>query len=143
MQTEFTPVISFFGGTLIGLAAIILMAANGRIAGISGIIMQLLPPSINRANITTCIAFIAGLLVAAPILKLATGSPPTSTAVASPLFLVVAGLLVGFGTGTGNGCTSGHGVCGLSRFSIRSLVATITFIVTGGITVYVIRHLIG
>lgn len=143
MQTEFTPLMSLIGGMLIGLAAVVLMATNGRIAGISGMLTQLLPPSINRSKAITSIAFIAGLIIAAPALKLITGTATESTMVAHPVLLILAGLIVGLGTGTGSGCTSGHGVCGLSRFSIRSVIATATFLVTAMITVYIVRHIVG
>ena len=143
MHTEFTPVMSLAGGMIIGLAAVILMATNGRIAGISGILSQLLPPSASKSTLPTGLAFVAGLLLAAPLFKLVTGTAPLSTMVASPLLLIIAGLIVGFGTGTGNGCTSGHGVCGLSRFSSRSMVATAIFMLFAGVTVYVLRHIIG
>ncbi len=143
MQTEFTPLMSLIGGMLIGVAAVVLMATNGRIAGISGMLTQLLPPSIDRSKATTSIAFIVGLIIAAPTLKIITGTAPESTMVAHPIFLVVGGLIVGLGTGTGSGCTSGHGVCGLSRFSVRSVIATATFLVTAIITVYIVRHMSG
>ena len=143
MQTEFTPLLSLIGGMLIGLAALVLMATNGQIAGISGIVSQVLPPSINRSKAITSAAFIVGLLLAAPAVKIMTGTLPEATMVAHPVLLVIAGLVVGLGTGTGNGCTSGHGVCGLSRFSTRSLIATVTFMLTAAITVYIVRHIVG
>jgi len=143
MQTEFTPLLSLIGGMLIGAAAVLYMATNGRIAGISGILTQLLPPSVDRSRIAIGAAFIVGLLLAAPIIRLITGSMPDSTMVAHPILLIIAGLLVGLGTGTASGCTSGHGVCGTSRLSKRSLIATGVFMLTAFITVYVVRHLIG
>jgi len=142
MKTEFTPLMSLIGGMLLGLGAVTLMVMNGRIAGVSGILSRFMPPVTDRSDIPTAIAFIIGLLLAAPLLTLLTGSLPASTMVASPWLLIIAGLFVGFGTGTGSGCTSGHGVCGLSRFSYRSLAATLTFMLMAAITVYLIRHVL-
>lgn len=143
MQTEFTPLMSLIGGMLIGLSAVALMATNGRIAGIGGMLRHLLPPDIQRNNLIISSAFITGLIITVPLIKLLTGSVPVPTMVASPLMLIIAGLIVGLGAGTGNGCTSGHGVCGISRLSARSIVSTITFMVAAFITVYVLRHIIG
>ena len=137
--TSFTPVASMIGGALIGLSAVMLMALTGRIAGVSGIAARLLPPY-EDDQLAGRLAFVAGL-VAAPLVTLAaTGRLPLQTIAAGPLTLVLAGLLVGFGSVWGNGCTSGHGVCGLSRLSMRSLAATLTFMATGIFTVFVMRH---
>src|SRR5215470_17244647 len=137
--TSFTPIASAAGGALIGLAAVLLMALRGRIAGVSGIASRLLPPYEDR-EFSGRLAFVAGL-VAAPILVwLASGHFPAQSIEAATPVLVLAGLLVGFGSVWGNGCTSGHGVCGLSRLSVRSLVATLTFMATGFATVFVARH---
>lgn len=132
---------------IIGLAAVLLMATNGRIAGISGIVSRLLPPwpsadGQNKSHYYVPLAFVIGLLLALPLTKIITGGVPAQTMVASQPALILAGLLVGFGSGYGNGCTSGHGVCGISRVSARSIIATITFMATAAITVYVIRHVI-
>lgn len=143
MQTEFTPLLSFLGGAIIGLAAVLLMATNGKIAGVSGIIATLLPPGVNKIDLPPALAFVIGLLMAIPLYQLVTGSLPQSTMVAGLAILPVAGFLTGFGASLGNGCTSGHGVCGLSRMSARSIVATAIFMLTAFITVYVLRHLIG
>ena len=143
MQTEFTPLLSLGGGALIGLSAVIMMAANGRIAGISGILSQLLPPGRSSGGLAPGILFIIGLLISAPLYHLATGHPPAQTVSGNLVLLVLAGVLVGFGAVHGNGCTSGHGVCGISRLSPRSIVATITFMATAFVTVYVLRHIIG
>jgi len=146
MTSEFTPLSSLLGGMIIGLAALVLMAANGRIAGISGIVSRLLPPwgeEQNRHELLAPLAFVIGLLLAAPATKLITGEFPSQVMVASAPLLVLAGVLVGFGSGYGNGCTSGHGVCGISRASSRSIIATATFMLTAGVTVYVLRHVIG
>lgn len=142
MQTEFTPLLSLFGGALLGLAAAILMATNGRIMGVSGIVSRFIPPVSDRTGVVPALTFIVGLLLAAPILKLLSGSLPDTTMVAGPFMLIFGGLLVGFGAGAGSGCTSGHGVCGLSRLSIRSMAATGVFMLTAAITVYVVRHII-
>lgn len=138
--THFTPLASLGGGVLIGLAAALLLLANGRIAGISGIAGGLLRPA--QGDIGWRLAFLLGL-VAAPLGWLAFGAMPPAQIDNSPLLLTVAGLLVGVGTRFGSGCTSGHGVCGIARLSPRSLTATACFIVAGFVTVFVIRHVIG
>lgn len=139
-MTEITPWDSAAGGALIGLAAVWLMAANGRIAGISGIVNRLLPPYTDTL-MADRLAFVIGLVVA-PLAVISAGGSIVQTVSENLVLLVVAGVLVGFGSTIGNGCTSGHGVCGLSRFSKRSLVATIVFMGTGAMTVYVMRHVI-
>lgn len=143
METLFTPFLSFGGGMLIGVSALILLATNGRIAGISGILSRVLPPSIDKANIWQGLLFVLGLLVAAPIFHLVSGNPPEQVVSDNFLQLAAAGILVGFGSVYGNGCTSGHGVCGISRLSIRSIIATVTFIFTGIVTVSLLRHVFG
>lgn len=140
METEFTPFMSLLGGALIGLSAVILMVAHGRIAGISGIISRLLPPSAHKADMPMGLTFIAGLLLAVPIWHFISGAPPAQIISTNLPLLALAGLLVGFGSVLGNGCTSGHGVCGISRLSSRSIVATITFMITAFVTVWVLRH---
>jgi uncharacterized protein len=134
-MTEFTPLASLAGGMMIGLSAVLLMLWEGRIAGISGIAGRLLPPYRD--------GFVIGL-VAAPLSMIAIGGVEVSQTVSSnvPLMLA-AGLLVGFGSVWGNGCTSGHGVCGLSRLSTRSFVATGVFMATAFVTVFLVRHVIG
>ncbi len=143
MQTEFTPFLSLGGGALIGLSAVIMMAANGRIAGISGILSQLLSPEKGRTGLVQGIIFIVGLLVATPLYHMASGHPPAQIVSDNLSLLAVAGILVGFGAVLGNGCTSGHGVCGISRLSQRSIIATLTFMATAFVTVYVLRHMVG
>lgn len=138
--TAFTPVASFLGGALIGVAAVMLMAATGRIAGISGIASRLLPPYADR-EFAGRLAFILGIAAVPLLVLLLTGAAPVPTIEATPPALALAGLLVGFGAVWGNGCTSGHGVCGLSRLSLRSLVATGVFMATAIATVFVTRHL--
>lgn len=135
---HFTPWASLAGGVAIGIAAAMLVLLNGRIAGVSGILGGLLGPS--RGDIAWRVSFIAGL-VAAPAVYQLVGELPTPTIEAGYPLLVLAGLLVGAGTRYGSGCTSGHGVCGVSRFSPRSLAATLCFMGAGFATVFVARHL--
>ena len=137
-MTEFTPVQSAIGGVLIGLAVAWLMIANGRTAGISGIVNRLLPPVDDAWPERQ--AFVAGLLVA-PFIYLAAGGTIIQTVPDDFILLGVAGILVGFGTTLGNGCTSGHGVCGIASLSPRSAVATLVFMATGMATVFIVRHL--
>jgi uncharacterized membrane protein YedE/YeeE len=139
IATPFTPIASLLGGLLIGLSAVLLMWATGRIAGISGIAARLFPPYEDR-ELSGRLAFVVGLIAAPVLVRLVTGSMPEQTIAAGTPILVAAGLLTGFGAVWGAGCTSGHGVCGLSRLSVRSLVATVTFMATGIATVYVMRH---
>jgi uncharacterized membrane protein YedE/YeeE len=139
VTTSFTPIASVVGGALIGLSAVLLMACSGRIAGVSGIASRLLPPYEDK-DFAGRLAFVAGL-VAAPLLAwLVTGGRPGLSIQAGAPVLVIAGLLVGFGSVWGNGCTSGHGVCGISRLSMRSLVATGIFMATAIVTVFLVRH---
>ncbi|MFY0691245.1 MAG: YeeE/YedE family protein [Paracoccaceae bacterium] len=143
METEFTPFASLIGGMLIGVSAVILMGLNGRIAGISGIASRLLDARLGGAEERPGLFFILGLLVAVPAYAFVTGAFPIQTVSGNLPLLALAGLLVGFGSVFGNGCTSGHGVCGLARLSSRSLVATLTFMATAFVSVYVLRHVIG
>lgn len=136
---NFTPLSALLGGALIGLSAAIFILLNGRIAGISGIMGGLLKPA-NKTDALWRGAFVAGLLLA-PWLYQRFSPLPESTIDTPWPVLIVAGFLVGFGSRLGSGCTSGHGVCGISRLSTRSIVATLTFMATGGITVLVVRHL--
>jgi hypothetical protein len=140
-MTEFTPVASLAGGALIGLAAVILLAFNGRIAGVSGILFRLLPPYADGETPSRA-AFIAGLVAAPLIMGAVTGAPILQTVSGNLPLMAVAGLLVGFGSAWGAGCTSGHGVCGLSRLSARSIAATLTFMATGVATVFLVRHVL-
>lgn len=136
-MTDFTPLQSLLGGALIGLSAVLLMALHGRIAGMTGILSGVIPPL--APDWQWRAAFLAGAIVAPVIYLLAGGTiafdVPVSTGV-----LVVGGLLVGIGVHFGNGCPSGHGICGLARLSPRSLVAVLTFMATALITVYLARH---
>ncbi len=137
---HFTPLASLAGGALIGTAAAMLVLLNGRIAGISGVLGGLLRPS--KGDIGWRAAFVLGLL-GAPSVCLLFAVLPRPQIEAGYGTLVLAGLLVGLGTRYGSGCTSGHGVCGLSRLSPRSLVATVAFMGGGFATVFVVRHLLG
>jgi uncharacterized protein len=125
--TQFTPLASTIGGALIGVASVMLMLFSGRIAGISGILGRLFPPFAG-ADPRGAAAFVIGF---------------SQTVSDNASLMTVAGLLVGFGAAYGGGCTSGHGVCGMSRLSFRSVVATAIFMGTGFVTVFVIRHVIG
>lgn len=136
----FTPWSALAGGLLIGVAVAMFLLFNGRIAGVSGILGGLLKPA--RGDIAWRAAFVLGL-IASPALYALFASRPGLQIAASNGALILAGLLVGVGTRYGSGCTSGHGVCGLSRFSVRSLVATLSFMAAGFATVFVIRHLFG
>ncbi|MBR7633071.1 YeeE/YedE family protein [Janthinobacterium lividum] len=135
---HFTPWASLAGGMLIGLAAALLILFNGRIAGISGILGGLLWP--RSGDLGWRIAFLAGLIGTPLLYQLWQALPPVQIDAGTPA-LIVAGLLVGVGVRYGAGCTSGHGVCGLSRLSPRSLAATIAFMAAGFLTVYLLRHL--
>jgi uncharacterized membrane protein YedE/YeeE len=137
---QFTPYSALIGGALIGLSASLFVLLNGRIAGISGILGGLLHPQ--GSGVVWRLAFLTGL-IGAPVLYQFMASQPTITVDADNILLICAGLLVGVGTRYGAGCTSGHGVCGLSRLSIRSLVATLTFMTVGFATVFIMRHVIG
>ena len=136
----FTPGSALIGGMLIGIAAAMFLLLNGRVAGISGILGGLLKPT--SGDIGWRVTFVAGL-IAAPLAYSLFAVLPRLQIDASYGALVLAGLLVGVGTRYGSGCTSGHGVCGLSRLSMRSLVATLMFMGAGFATVFVVRHLLG
>ena len=137
---NFTPWSSLAGGVLIGLAAALFVLMNGRIAGISGVLGGLLQP--RAGDIAWRLAFVAGILLAPTLYGIVTALPAATIEADYPV-LIAAGLLVGVGTRFGSGCTSGHGVCGLSRLSPRSLVATMSFLAAGFATVFVTRHLLG
>jgi hypothetical protein len=141
-MTEFTPIASTVGGVLIGIASVLLLALNGRIAGVSGIVGGIFGggPSTARA---WRVAFLVGLLGGGLLGPLLVRAPFGAGPVGSLPLLVVAGLLVGVGTQLGGGCTSGHGVCGMSRLAPRSIVATLVFMAVAAVTVFVVRHVLG
>jgi uncharacterized membrane protein YedE/YeeE len=138
---NFTPVSALIGGALIGLGVVVLMVANGRIAGISGIVGGIVQP--DGPEWRWRLGFVAGMVGGAALAMVAGVAPETIAVTGSLPLLIGGGLLVGFGTRLGSGCTSGHGVCGLARLSPRSLVATLIFMATGAATVFVMRHAIG
>jgi uncharacterized protein len=142
IETEFTPLAATAGGVLIGLSAVLLMAMIGRIAGISGIAGAVLPPR-PAADWGWRVAFVIGLVAGPVVVMLLSGSPPPIQFPMGPVVMAAAGFLVGIGTMLGNGCTSGHGVCGIARLSVRSLAATATFMAAAIIVVFLVRHVIG
>lgn len=136
---NFTPWPALAGGALIGLAAALFINLNGRVMGASNVIAGLIPP---RADAPLRLSLIAGLL-AAPFLLRPLGAAIPPVIEKGTLTLIVAGLLVGFSTRLGAGCTSGHGICGIARLSPRSIVATLVFMLTGIVTVFIVRHILG
>ncbi len=131
---------ALLGGILIGIAAVLFLLGLGRIMGVSGIVSNLL----SRSGLTMWrLCFIAGLLIAPTLYYLVVGSLPAVTVTSSWPLLVGAGLLVGIGSAMGSGCTSGHSICGISRLAPGSLVITVVFMVAGGVTVFILKHLIG
>ncbi len=142
METLFTPFTSFSGGLLIGLGAVLLMLGLGRIFGATGVLSGIVFVE-NREELTWRLALILGMVLAPGLIFLVTGAMPALTVPVSPVMIAVGGVIVGLGGSLGSGCTSGHGVCGLSRLSVRSFVAVPTFMATGAITVFLIRHVFG
>jgi len=146
VATEFTPIAALLGGGFIGAAAVLLMLATGRIAGVSGMLSRLLAFKAETSSWRLAAAFLGGLIACGTLWatfdSTAVTTPGLSGFSASIGGLALAGLLVGVGTVLGNGCTSGHGVCGISRLSVRSIAATATFMAAAGVTVYVIRHVL-
>ena len=138
VMENFTPLSALAGGVLIGLSASLLWLTTGRVAGISGILGDLLGPE--KGGVNWRLAFLAGLMAAPLFVAAATGALPTVTIAASWPTLVLGGLLVGFGTRLGGGCTSGHGVCGVARLSQRSLLATLLFMTAGATVAIIVRH---
>jgi uncharacterized membrane protein YedE/YeeE len=141
-MTEFTPLASLTGGAMLGIATVLLMASHGRIAGVSGIAVRMFPPYLDNSA-RGRVAFILGLIAAPLLYATLTGAWPVITVTNNALVLVAAGLLAGFGSVWGSGCTSGHGICGLSRLSPRSAVAVAIFMATAIVTVYLARHSVG
>lgn len=138
---NFTPYSALLGGILIGLSAALLYLFKGRIAGISGIFGGIIVPV--KSDTSWRLMFIGGIILGGFLWHAITGKGDSIQAAVSPAWIVFGGLAVGIGTTLGSGCTSGHGICGLSRFSLRSILATLTFMMTGFLTVFIIRHLIG
>jgi uncharacterized membrane protein YedE/YeeE len=138
---EFTPVSGLVGGALIGLASVLLLLADGKIAGISGILGRSFFAA--PGDLAWRVAFLVGLPLGAALANRATSDAMGFAITSNPLLLIAGGLLVGVGTQLGSGCTSGHGVCGIGRGSKRSLLATLVFMAFGGLTVFVVRHVIG
>lgn len=138
-MAELNWAIALLGGVLIGLSATVLLAFNGRIAGISGVVNGALS---FRANERWRWFFIIGLILGGGLYEYVLASQPTPGSMFSPWMMIIGGLLVGVGTRLGNGCTSGHGVCGLGRLSGRSLFAVVTFLSTAMLTVFVLRHML-
>ena len=137
---NFTPVSALIGGALIGLSAVLMLLGSGRIAGISGILGGALKGQGSERTWRLC--FLSGLAFAALSYPALFGVPVVIESQSIPLFTALAGLLVGFGTRLGSGCTSGHGICGLARFSKRSFAATATFMLFGFATVFILRHVL-
>lgn len=142
METAFTPFTSLTGGLAIGLGAVLLMLGLGRILGATGIMSGLLFPE-NRDAFAWRAAMVVGMILAPGVIFALSGTLPEVTVPVSPAMIVIGGVIVGFGTSLGSGCTSGHGVCGLSRLSRRSLVAVPIFMATAAITLFIIRHVLG
>lgn len=139
-MTEFTPWASLGGGALIGIAAILLMALHGRVAGMTGILSGIIPPL--GTDWSWRLAFLVGAIAAPPIYLLFGGTISFAVPVSTGA-LIIGGLIVGIGVFFGSGCTSGHGVCGMARVSPRSIAATCVFMIATFITVFVTRHLLG
>ncbi len=140
-MTEFTPVAATLGGALIGLSAVLLLWLNGRIAGVSGILYGVFSRQSGERHWR--LMFVAGLIFGGFAYQLITQMPLATRTDFPVALLALAGLLVGIGTRLGSGCTSGHAVCGISRLSVRSIMATVTFIATGMITTTVVRLFVG
>ncbi len=147
---SFTPVASLVGGVMIGVAALLLMLTHGRVMGISGVVGGILGGMFaagdksagDKSDVVWRVLFVIGVLVGPFVLMALTGAPVERASVASGFTLPIAGFLVGLGTAIGAGCTSGHGICGLARLSVRSAVAVGMFMTTAIITVYIVRHVV-
>lgn len=142
IETAFTPFQSLGGGALIGLASVLLMATIGRVMGATGFLAGLMQPA-NFSDWAWRAAVLAGMISGPIAVLLITGELPAVQVPISTTMLVIGGFIVGIGVTFGSGCTSGHGVCGMARLSPRSIAATITFMLTTGITVFVVRHILG
>lgn len=142
MPTEFTPFASLGGGILIGIASVLLMANFGRVMGATGILAGFLIPS-GRGDWAWRASLLAGMVSAPAIYWIVSGQAVVVQVPVSTTAMIIGGLIVGVGVTFGGGCTSGHGVCGMARLSVRSIVATIVFMITAVVTVYITRHVIG
>lgn len=142
METTFTPFTSFGGGLAIGVAAVLLMLGLGRIFGATGILAGFFFPA-DKEAFGWRAALVFGMILGPGVVFLLSGQRPEIAIPNSPVMIAVGGLIVGFGASLGSGCTSGHGVCGLPRLSVRSWVAVPTFMITAAATVFIIRHVIG
>ncbi|MGI3211252.1 YeeE/YedE family protein [Roseovarius tibetensis] len=142
LETAFTPLQSLAGGVLIGLSAILLMALQGRVLGATGILSGLVTGT-TPGDKGWRAALVAGMIAGPLLVLVATGQMPVVDVPVSWPMIVAGGFIVGLGVTFGSGCTSGHGVCGIARLSPRSIAATITFMIACGLTVYIIRHVIG
>ena len=138
---NFTPFASLVGGVMIGLAGLLLMLSHGRVMGISGILGGIVQPS-DKSDISWRLLFVAGMLIGPFVVIYLLGHPIDIVPNTTGMLLPVAGFVVGLGTAIGSGCTSGHGICGLARLSVRSAVAVGTFMLTAVITVYIVRHVV-
>ncbi|WP_138422961.1 YeeE/YedE family protein [Maritimibacter alexandrii] len=142
IETAFTPWASLIGGLLIGLGTVLLMAVRGNVLGATGILAGFMTPS-SSSDWAWRAVMILGMISAPIAILLATGSFPTIEVPVNRWMMIIGGIIVGVGVTYGSGCTSGHGVCGIARLSPRSITATISFMLTAGITVYILRHVIG
>lgn len=140
METSFAPIQALLGGSLIGIAAVALMALHGRVAGMTGILTGVILP---KGDWDWRVAFLLGAIAAPVLILMLTGTSMQLQAELPSWAIVLGGLLVGIGVTFGGGCTSGHGVCGIARLSVRSTVATSTFMATTFVTVFVVRHVLG
>jgi uncharacterized membrane protein YedE/YeeE len=141
-ETAFTPWASLGGGALIGLAAVLLMLTLGRVMGATGIVAGLFSPASGQ-DFAWRAALLLGMVTGPTVFWLLTGGMPEVTVTVSTPLLVIGGLIVGLGVTYGSGCTSGHGVCGMARLSPRSIAATLTFMASTGVTVFLVRHVFG
>lgn len=142
LETAFTPVSATIGGALIGISTVMLMALRGNVLGATGILAGFMNPR-SKSDWAWRAAILSGMVSGPVLYLLATGSLPAVEVPVSKPMMVLGGILVGIGVTYGSGCTSGHGVCGLARFSRRSIVATATFMATTALTVFVVRHVVG
>ncbi|MEW5420663.1 YeeE/YedE family protein [Amorphus sp. 3PC139-8] len=142
IETDFTPWASLFGGILIGLASVALMALNGRIMGATGILSGAVFDR-RPGDVAWRVALLLGMVTGPLVVLAVTGRLPAIEVPVTPTALVIGGFIVGIGVTFGSGCTSGHGVCGMARFSVRSIVATLSFMAATFVTVFVVRHVIG